>query len=127
MCAKSFTVYCSYVQHIIHKNADSVWDGLKAGGYIFVAGNSNNMPTSVREAVRDIFVTKGEMSLELANDMLERMEREGKYQTETWSWQKSCQRLYFCKIQKMKELFKKTNKVIDIFNFCFLFLNLQTE
>lgn len=78
-------MYCSYVQHIIQKNADSVWDGLKAGGFFFVAGNSNNMPTSVREAVRDNLVSKGGMSLQMANDMLERMEREGKYQTETWS------------------------------------------
>lgn len=74
-----------YVQHIILRHQDIIWKILKSGGYVFVAGNSNNMPTSVREAIRDSLVSVGGFNIDAATDFLDKMEREGKYQTETWS------------------------------------------
>lgn len=50
-----------------------------------MAGNSNNMPTSVREAFRDSAVSSGGLSVDKANDLINQMEREGRYQTETWA------------------------------------------
>ncbi|KAK3914970.1 NADPH-dependent diflavin oxidoreductase 1, partial [Frankliniella fusca] len=74
-----------YVQHIISEHKDLIWKAIQNGGYVFVAGSSNNMPTSVREAIRESIMTVGGFNLDAANDMLDKMEREGRYQTETWS------------------------------------------
>jgi len=61
-----------------------VWSLLTSGGCIFVAGNSKNMPANVREAIRDIISLAGGLSTDSANDMLNHMEKEGRYQAETW-------------------------------------------
>lgn len=74
-----------YVQHLIAKNTEILWDILKSRGHVFVAGNSSNMPTSVWEAIRDICVSAGGLTTDSATNMLEQMEREGRYQTETWA------------------------------------------
>lgn len=42
------------------------------------------MPANVREAIRDIISLTGGLSTDSANDMLNHMEKEGRYQAETW-------------------------------------------
>lgn len=74
-----------YVQHLISKNEELMWQIIRVGGHVFVAGNSNNMPTSVREAFRDSAMSCGGLSLDTANELMNQMEREGRYQTETWA------------------------------------------
>ncbi|XP_034233950.1 NADPH-dependent diflavin oxidoreductase 1 [Thrips palmi] len=74
-----------YVQHLLSRDKELMWKFLRAGGYVFVAGNSNNMPTSVREAFRDSAVSCGGLGIDAANAFIDKMEREGRYQTETWA------------------------------------------
>lgn len=62
-----------------------MWKLIKEGGYVLVAGNSNNMPTSVREAFRDSAISCGGLTTDMADDFINLMEREGRYQTETWA------------------------------------------
>lgn len=74
------------MQHKIKENGDLLWPMLKnKNTYIFIAGNSKNMPKQVREAFIDICKINGGMALEDATCFIEDMEKNGHYQTETWS------------------------------------------
>ena len=55
------------------------------GATICVAGNAKRMPQDVAEALQQVFVEEGGMSLEEAERYRQNLEREGRYQTETWS------------------------------------------
>lgn len=52
---------------------------------IFIAGNANNMPQSVKESFIKILCTEGRLSNEQAENIIDKMEVEGRYQTETWA------------------------------------------
>jgi len=73
-----------YVQHRLEQNADLLAElVVEQGASFYVAGNSKNMPTAVREAlVAALTVRLGEGKGE---EFVASMESSGKYQTETWS------------------------------------------
>ncbi|GJQ80364.1 hypothetical protein Trydic_g12228 [Trypoxylus dichotomus] len=74
-----------YVQHKIVEEASTIWNALKdKKAYIFVAGNSKNMPQEVRNAFVTTCVNHGNLSKEEAEKLIQEMERRNKYQTETW-------------------------------------------
>ncbi|EDW40706.1 NADPH-dependent diflavin oxidoreductase 1 [Drosophila sechellia] len=67
-----------YVQHLIAKNAAHLARLIKdLNAYIYVAGNSNNMPKSVKEAFIEIL--NGDA------DYVELMIKQRRYQEETWA------------------------------------------
>ena len=72
-----------YVQHKMAEKQEMICKYiLDMGGWFFIAGNSKNMPSQVREALVSALATKlGEM----AEQFVEKMEAQGKYQTETWA------------------------------------------
>jgi len=73
-----------YVQHrMVEKEEMLCKYILEMGGWFFIAGNSKNMPTQVREALVNALATK--MEQEKAEQMVEKMELDGRYQTETWA------------------------------------------
>uniref|UniRef100_A0A1B6DR54 NADPH-dependent diflavin oxidoreductase 1 n=3 Tax=Clastoptera arizonana TaxID=38151 RepID=A0A1B6DR54_9HEMI len=74
-----------YVQNIIEENSSLIWSYLKRTASIYVAGNSNNMPNSVKEAFINVFEKEGQINKEDATKRIEEMEINGRYQTETWS------------------------------------------
>lgn len=57
----------------------------KENAYIFVAGNSKNMPDAVREAFISVYSTFHETDLNESEKVFRKMELDGRYQTETWS------------------------------------------
>lgn len=64
---------------------ESVWKALaKKNAYIFVAGNSKNMPREVRQSFVDVCIEVGKMTEEEGNKYVEEMEKRNRYQTETW-------------------------------------------
>ena len=73
-----------YVQHRLEQNANLLAElVVDQGASFYVAGNSKNMPTAVREAlVAALTVRLGEGKGE---EFVASMESSGKYQTETWS------------------------------------------
>ncbi|KAL0486809.1 ndor1 [Acrasis kona] len=71
-----------YVQHRIRELKDDVWDILKSGGHVFVAGN-NKMPKDVREAFVDVGVQNG-LSAQEAEEFIAQLEKNKKYQVESW-------------------------------------------
>ena len=52
-------------------------------GWFFIAGNSKNMPTQVRESLISALATR--LGDNKALQWVETMETQGKYQTETWA------------------------------------------
>jgi len=74
-----------YVQDKIKEHQELVWQALQRHGYIFVAGNSKNMPQSVRQAFINVCMNVGAMSEVEAVKFIETMEKQNKYQTECWS------------------------------------------
>ncbi|XP_037089133.1 NADPH-dependent diflavin oxidoreductase 1-like isoform X2 [Pollicipes pollicipes] len=75
-----------YVQHRLRQQAALVWRLVDAGGAtVCVAGSARRMPQDVAEALVDVFREQGGLTTEQAEAYLQRLEREGRYQTETWS------------------------------------------
>ncbi|XP_066258161.1 NADPH-dependent diflavin oxidoreductase 1 isoform X1 [Euwallacea similis] len=75
----------SYVQHKIKENGELVWNAIERNCYIFVAGNSKNMPQQVREAFVSVCVNYGRLQDSEAVKKIDLMVKQGRYQTECWS------------------------------------------
>jgi sulfite reductase alpha subunit-like flavoprotein len=74
-----------YVQDLIRKHSARVFSLLaERGGIVFVCGSSGRMPQAVRQALTEVFVTEGGMTIEDAEDFLKKLEKEGRYLQETW-------------------------------------------
>ncbi|KAI3361997.1 hypothetical protein L3Q82_012200, partial [Scortum barcoo] len=75
-----------YVQHQVRKNAELLWDLIaNKSACFYIAGNAKQMPTSVCDALKEVFQQEGGVSAEDAEQMLAAMERSGQFQSETWS------------------------------------------
>eukprot|EP00761_Pharyngomonas_kirbyi_P002362 gb/GECH01002366.1/.p1 GENE.gb/GECH01002366.1/~~gb/GECH01002366.1/.p1 ORF type:complete len:612 (+),score=138.92 gb/GECH01002366.1/:1-1836(+) len=75
-----------YVQHAIKDNAQIVYDKIvNENGYFYVAGNANQMPKDVRNALIHVLQIKGDMSQDNAEKYVREMEKKLRYQCETWS------------------------------------------
>uniref|UniRef100_A0A8C5HE80 NADPH-dependent diflavin oxidoreductase 1 n=1 Tax=Gouania willdenowi TaxID=441366 RepID=A0A8C5HE80_GOUWI len=76
----------SYVQHRVRDNAELLWDLIThKNACFYIAGNAKQMPSSVCDALREVFQQQGRLSAEQAEQMLVTMERTGRLQNETWS------------------------------------------
>jgi len=76
----------TYVQHLIERDVEHVWDVVgKRGGWVYISGSSNKMPVAVRAAIKSAAVEVGGMLDEEANDFMSMMERSGRLVEETWS------------------------------------------
>lgn len=75
-----------YVQHRVRENAELLWDLIaNRSGCFYIAGNAKQMPTSVCDALKEVFQQEGGVSAEDAEQMLATMEKTGRFQSETWS------------------------------------------
>ncbi|XP_045780638.1 NADPH-dependent diflavin oxidoreductase 1 [Maniola jurtina] len=91
---EKLTLYCAfsrdqedkiYVQHKIKEHSDELWHLINdKGAYTYISGNAKNMPNSVREALVEVFCTRGALNSQRAKEMLASIEREGRLQLETW-------------------------------------------
>nr|XP_026489576.1 NADPH-dependent diflavin oxidoreductase 1 [Vanessa tameamea] len=92
---RKLTLYCAfsrdqenkiYVQHKIAENRNLLWQLInELGAFIFISGNAKNMPDNVRDAfIEDVFNKSGNIELEQAKEMLNKMERNNRLQVETW-------------------------------------------
>ncbi|WAR31737.1 NDOR1-like protein [Mya arenaria] len=80
-----YTAFSRDNEHAIKDAGKDICDPLLAGAFFFVAGNSKNMPEAVREAVKDVLITHGHMDREQADTYIQTMDRQKRYQAETWS------------------------------------------
>ncbi|XP_071394337.1 NADPH-dependent diflavin oxidoreductase 1 [Centroberyx affinis] len=75
-----------YVQHRVKEQAKLLWDLIASkNGCFYIAGNAKEMPASVCEALKEAFQQEGGLSVEEADQMLDAMEKTGRFQSETWS------------------------------------------
>lgn len=74
-----------YVQDKIYENGSIIVETLENNGYIYVAGNSKQMPRDVREIILKVIVERTKLTQEEASKYLLKMELEKRYQCETWS------------------------------------------
>ncbi|KAJ1363210.1 hypothetical protein KIN20_023025 [Parelaphostrongylus tenuis] len=71
-----------YVQHLILKHADQVWDIIGGNsGFVFIAGSAGDMPREVGAALDKIANEHGWAK----DSFLSKMEASGRVQYETWS------------------------------------------
>ncbi len=74
-----------YVQDVVRQQASSIHRLLvELGGTVYVCGSSGKMPKAVRAALADVFRKEGNINDKAAERYLESMEKEGRYQQETW-------------------------------------------
>lgn len=74
-----------YVQDIMRGQAELLYETLYVkGGVMFVCGSSGKMPSAVKEALVECFMTAGGMSRSDADAYLLSMESSGRYRQETW-------------------------------------------
>ncbi|EQC40748.1 hypothetical protein SDRG_01820 [Saprolegnia diclina VS20] len=77
--------YKLYVQAKLAEASAMVFRVLANGGYCFVAGSAKRMPTDVYEAIRDIVVNEGQVSLKEAETFMKSLVRHKRYVVESWS------------------------------------------
>lgn len=76
----------SYVQHLIEQNGQLLADLIATKNVcIFVAGNSKNMPDSVRKAFISSYASYKCIDETAAENFFQQLEQKGRFQTETWS------------------------------------------
>ncbi|XP_029921186.1 NADPH-dependent diflavin oxidoreductase 1 [Myripristis murdjan] len=75
-----------YVQHRVEEQSKLLWDLIaNKGAYFYIAGNAKQMPASVCDALKAAFQQEGGLSVQEADQMLDAMEKTGRFQSETWS------------------------------------------
>ncbi|KAI4875766.1 hypothetical protein NFI96_024282, partial [Prochilodus magdalenae] len=75
-----------YVQHRVKEQAKLLWDLIANKSAVFyIAGNSKQMPTGVCDALKEVFQQEGGVTESQAQEMLDTMEKAGRFQSETWS------------------------------------------
>ncbi|KYN01720.1 NADPH-dependent diflavin oxidoreductase 1 [Cyphomyrmex costatus] len=73
-----------YVQHLIRQQRELCWQFLENNGSIYLAGNSKNMPDNVRDEFVSLAKETGKMTKEQAETFIKHLEKNNRYQTETW-------------------------------------------
>ncbi|KAM9441401.1 NADPH-dependent diflavin oxidoreductase 1 [Clarias gariepinus] len=75
-----------YVQHRVKEQAKLLWDLIvNRNAFFYIAGNAKQMPTAVCDALKEAFQQEGGLSESEAQEMLDTMEKTGRFQSETWS------------------------------------------
>merc|ERR1719489_66482 len=75
-----------YVQHLIKQQAQLLWDFIEnKNASIYVVGSSNQMPSNVKEAFTNVYVTEGGMNQDEAENYQKQLEVSKRYQQETWA------------------------------------------
>lgn len=72
------------MQHIIREQRELCWQFLQNDGNIYLAGNSKNMPNDVRDEFVNLTKEIGKMTEEQALAFLKDLEKNNRYQIETW-------------------------------------------
>ena len=73
-----------YVQHKIAANADELWAWLQRGAHIYVCGDAARMARDVEHALMDAIARAGGMSAEDAEEYLDNLRAERRYQRDVY-------------------------------------------
>lgn len=73
-----------YVQHKILQEATALWQWLQQGAYIYVCGDASKMAKDVENALIQAVAQAGAMSLEQAEDYIEQLREDKRYQRDVY-------------------------------------------
>ena len=73
-----------YVQHKIAEHAAEVWNWLQQGAHLYVCGDATRMARDVETALLDIIETQGKLSRDDAEDYLNEMREDKRYQRDVY-------------------------------------------
>jgi cytochrome P450/NADPH-cytochrome P450 reductase len=74
----------TFVQHLIEREGDHVWELIEAGAVIYVCGNANTMAPGVRAALMDIYRAKTNGSDPSADEWLKGLREADRYLEDIW-------------------------------------------
>jgi cytochrome P450/NADPH-cytochrome P450 reductase len=74
----------TFVQHLIQREGDHVWDLIEAGAVIYVCGNANTMAPGVRAALMDICRAKTNGSDPSADEWFKGLRDADRYLEDIW-------------------------------------------
>ena len=74
----------TFVQQLIEREGDQVWDLISAGAVIYVCGNANTMAPGVRAALMEIYRAKSNGSDTTADDWLKGLREDDRYLEDIW-------------------------------------------
>lgn len=73
-----------YVQHKLRAAATEVWQWLQQGAHIYVCGDASRMARDVEQALLDIIAEQGKLSRDDAEDYLNDLREEKRYQRDVY-------------------------------------------
>ncbi|MDO4643532.1 MAG: assimilatory sulfite reductase (NADPH) flavoprotein subunit [Cardiobacteriaceae bacterium] len=73
-----------YVQHKLIENRHDVWQWLQHGAYVYVCGDAKRMAHDVEQALLDIIATEGAMPRDDAEDYLNDLRENRRYQRDVY-------------------------------------------
>ena len=73
-----------YVQHKIAEHAAEVWNWLQQGAHLYVCGDATRMARDVETALIDVIETQGKLSRDDAEDYLNEMREDKRYQRDVY-------------------------------------------
>jgi cytochrome P450 / NADPH-cytochrome P450 reductase len=74
----------TFVQHLIEREQDQVWDLIEAGAVTYVCGNANTMAPGVRAALMDVYRAKSNGSGASADEWLQALRDADRYLEDIW-------------------------------------------
>ncbi|KGN53174.1 NADPH-dependent diflavin oxidoreductase 1 isoform X1 [Cucumis sativus] len=74
-----------YVQHKMLEQSEKIWNLLREGAAVYVAGSSTKMPADVWSTFEEIVSKETQLPRESAVRWLRALEKAGKYHVEAWS------------------------------------------
>ena len=73
-----------YVQHKIAEHAAEVWNWLQQGAHLYVCGDATRMARDVETALLEVIETQGKLSRDDAEDYLNEMREDKRYQRDVY-------------------------------------------
>ena len=73
-----------YVQHKIAEHAAEVWNWLQQGAHLYVCGDATRMARDVETTLLDVIETQGKLSRDDAEDYLNEMREDKRYQRDVY-------------------------------------------
>lgn len=73
-----------YVQDKIREEAESLWQWLQEGAYLYVCGDANRMAKGVNQALLDVIAQQGNLNMDEAEEYLDNLREEKRYQRDVY-------------------------------------------
>ena len=75
----------AYVQDVLRKQGDRVWDLIQSGAHIYVCGDGSRMEPDVKRALTRIYAEENDVDPDAADAWIEEMSRQNRYVLDVWA------------------------------------------